>query len=592
MCTICSQMDPTRMDCAYFTGFVAKTVDEVSASSAGTTAQLADFLVDGYWGGARRAFVQSDITVDVSALTAAGQRLARAAMEAWEMVADITFTEVRGSADITFDDYASGAGTAIATIGTEIVYSETNISSSWLGTYGTEYDSYSLQTYIHELGHALGLGHQGAYNNGATYGRDETFANDSWQMSVMSYFSQSDNTSVNASFAYVVTPMMADIVAIQTLYGAPDAGSPTAGNSTWGATSNLGGYLETLFGLMFDGTGNPALYYGDPVALTIYDVSGNDTLDLTPSTDNNSVSLVSGSFSSIGGLRNNVGITADTVIENARGGSGNDRIIGNAVANLLQGNGGNDTIVGGAGNDTLYGSTGDDTLKGEGGADTLGGGSGNDQLWGGGAADLVFAGAGHDTVGGGDGHDDIWAGQGDDLIYGGTGNDTIGAGHGADRAWTSEGADLVYGGDGNDALGGGASNDTLWGGDDDDALYGGADDDALYGGAGNDNLWGTEGNDTLTGGAGNDTLGGGGGADVLVFAAGSGMDTVVGFADDVDTLRLNDNLWGGTLTAAQVVARYAATSGTVTVFDFGNGDTITLNGIADASALIDDITIV
>lgn len=51
----------------------------------------------------------------------------------------------------------------------------------------------------------------------------------------------------------------------------------------------------------------------------------------------------------------------NVTIENAVGGSGNDTIIGNAVANKL---------VGGAGNDTLQGGGADDTLDGGAGIDT------------------------------------------------------------------------------------------------------------------------------------------------------------------------------------------------------------------------------
>ena len=48
-------------------------------------------------------------------------------------------------------------------------------------------------------------------------------------------------------------------------------------------------------------------------------------------------------------------IAFGVVIEDARGGSGADRITGNEVDNLLSGNGGNDVIDGGGGNDTaLY----------------------------------------------------------------------------------------------------------------------------------------------------------------------------------------------------------------------------------------------
>ena len=59
-----------------------------------------------------------------------------------------------------------------------------------------------------------------------------------------------------------------------------------------------------------------------------------------------------------------------SLIEDVKGGSGNDKITGNQVANMLYGNGGNDILTGDAGNDTLIGGTGADRLSGGTGTDT------------------------------------------------------------------------------------------------------------------------------------------------------------------------------------------------------------------------------
>jgi glycerophosphoryl diester phosphodiesterase len=64
-------------------------------------------------------------------------------------------------------------------------------------------------------------------------------------------------------------------------------------------------------------------------------------------------------------------LTAINTIENAIGGLGNNRLIGNTLNNLLDGGAGNDTLAGGAGNDTLVGGLGTDNLIG---------GAGNDQF--------------------------------------------------------------------------------------------------------------------------------------------------------------------------------------------------------------------
>jgi hypothetical protein len=72
------------------------------------------------------------------------------------------------------------------------------------------------------------------------------------------------------------------------------------------------------------------------------------------------------------------------------GGTGNDKLNGDAAANTLLGFAGNDTIKGGSGNDVLIGDLGIDKLEGGAGNDTLDGGLGNDVLTGGAGADIFL----------------------------------------------------------------------------------------------------------------------------------------------------------------------------------------------------------
>ncbi|MFT5623567.1 MAG: serralysin [Lentimonas sp.] len=558
---------------------------------------LATYLTDGYWednGTSRAAYSTGDITVNLTGLTAQGKQLARWALEGWEVVADLSFTEVVSGGQMTFDDNQPGGfSTSITSSGT-IVSSTVNVQSSWLTAYGSSIDTFSFFAYIHEIGHALGLGHQGNYNGAATYGVDNTFGNDSTQLSVMSYFTQSANPSVFASEAVTVSPMMVDIIAMQDLYGVPDSTGATAGDTTWGANTNLGG----VFGLL-DGNAPSSSYDGDAIAFTIYDQGGTDTVDLSLSTANNRIDLNDESFSDVNGLIGNVAIARGTEIENVISGSGNDTITGNELGNEIRGGSGNDNVMGEdgfdvlhgeLGLDTLYGGKGNDTLYGGGWNDSLVGGEGNDFLRGDNADDTLYGGEGNDVLGGRLHNDLLYGEAGDDGLWGGSGNDTLDGGDDNDTLGGGDDADLLRGGKGNDDLRGGGGADTLFGGDGDDILLGAFNGNLLYGDGGNDTIIGGLLNDTVDGGAdndvmyggwGDDSFTGGTGADTFVFGGTFGQDTVSDFnAGENDLLKLNDALWFddyGALTKTEMLSMFGSTVGADLVLTFG-AEKLTLVG--------------
>lgn len=231
--------------------------------------------------------------------------------------------------------------------------------------------------------------------------------------------------------------------------------------------------------------------------------------------------------------------------------------------NVLSGNdiavsyGGNDLLLGGRGNDLMFAGAGADTMRGGNGADSLVGDKGNDRIFGGAGNDILIGGAGNDR------------------ILGGANFDTISGDGGADRLFGGNRADDISGGAGRDRLFGQLGNDTLDGG-----LLG----DRLFGGGGADKLFGRRGNDRLDGGNGNDLLVGNAGADTFVFRDGSDFDRIRDFKG-VDTLLLDENLWGGGLTAQQVINRFQTDTDRL---DFGDGDVVRVNGV-DVSTIADQI---
>jgi serralysin len=335
-----------------------------AAKPVATITQLANYLTTGFWQynyTIAHHWAATTISYNISGLTSTEQFLAQSALNAWHQVANVSFVQTTGAANITFNH--NGSMTAFETdnySGSGIISSATiDISADWITSDGGAYDgktgidSYSYQTYIHEIGHALGLGHQGPYNGSASYATGATYANDTWQYSIMSYFQQS--FYAGSSSRYVITPQMADIAAVAAIYGA--------------ATTRTG---DTVYG--FHNTGG-SIYdftaYNQAPALTIYDSGGSDTLDCSGYTAAQLIDLRPGAFSSVGGLTNNIGIATSTVIETGIGGSGNDTMIANDLGCTLIGNAGSDTLTGGSGNDRLVGGTGVDLLTGGGGTDTF-----------------------------------------------------------------------------------------------------------------------------------------------------------------------------------------------------------------------------
>lgn len=505
---------------------------------------LADYLAAGYWaevGEPAHEWATGDLTVDLSGLTAAGRSLARMALDGWAMVADLSFAEVVDPlAEILFRDDEAGAwSSSVWWEGPDdrLDFADVNVGLDWLATYGTAVGGYGFQTYLHEVGHALGLGHAGNYNGSAGFDGQAKFQNDSWQLSLMSYFDQDQNPYVAASFAWVITPQMADILAIQSKYGLPEDG-PSFGDTVWGLGSTLGTYLDAVFQGAGAGLRN--------LAMTIWDPSGVDSIDFSNDSYAQTVDLRPGLFSSTYGEKGNLGIAGDTVIENYAAGSGSDFVRGNDAANRLALNGGDDTAYGGLGADRLLGGAGADSLFGEAGGDRLEGGSGNDRLNGGTEDDLLIGGAGADALTGGSGIDTASYEGATAAVRAALDAALTGLG---DAAGDSFAADIenLLGSAFADTLRGNALGNLIQGGDGADALHGRSGADRLEGGGGADKLYGGGAADLLWGGAGGDTFAFAAAADSTVAAS----DVIADFEDGIDRISLSAIDANGGMTGNQ-----------------------------------------
>lgn len=374
--------------------------------------------------------------------------------------------------------------------------------------------------------------------------------------------------------------------------------------------------------------------HGDDGNDTLHGGPGNDTLDGGEGDD-----IINGGFDDdfILGRNGNDVIAGSGGNDNINAGNGDDIVTAGMGA---------DRVVDGAGTDSYHLESGDDTFRVIDailGDDVADGGAGYDTLdlsdfasfanvfvdleagtlrYSTGASDIVTsfealihtdtggridgsaeaniitAAGGNDTVFAGAGDDVITGDAGNDRLYGQDGADMIDGGIGDDRILGDQGDDNLIGSDGNDSLIGGTGMDTLEGGNGDDRLVGDDGNDLLLGGNGNDRLIGGNGEDRYDGGLGNDILVDSGldmATDTFVFMDGTGDDQILNYDQGDSILELDSALWGGGLTAQQVINQYVFinSSGTRVFFNFGDDSITLINGDGfDLSTLVEDLLII
>ncbi len=142
----------------------------------------------------------------------------------------------------------------------------------------------------------------------------------------------------------------------------------------------------------------------------------------------------------------------------------------------------------------------------------------------------------------------------------------------ANRIIGGKGHDTLNGFAGDDRLFGGVGSDRLDGGAGSDVLNGAAGNDVAFGGAGADKIIGGGGIDRLNGGSGNDWFRGGADRDIFIFAEGADRDVVKDFTPGTDRI----NLRAFDFASVTEVLNLATQTSRGTVFDFGDGDRLTL----------------
>ena len=271
------------------------------------------------------------------------------------------------------------------------------------------------------------------------------------------------------------------------------------------------------------GSGSDTADFSDKSsALTITLNAGKSTVNV----DGEAVTLIS--IENLKGGSGSDKLAGDSAANVLAGGSGNDVLKGGAGSDILEGGDGSDTadfsdkataltitlntasttVQMGSESDTLVSienliaGRGNDTLIGDSSANILNGGLGNDTLSSGGGDDQLIGGSGNDIY--------IISGSSSALIVESSnqGTDTVQVDQNFSLATISNIENLTLTGTATQGTGNNVNN----------TINGNTQDNRLDGGAGNDILLGGDGSDVLVGGSGNDTLDGGSGIDSIDYS--------------------------------------------------------------------------
>jgi len=310
-------------------------------------------------------------------------------------VCGLSFTKTnKANADIRFAqatsiDYSDGTGAHTPGNGTaegnppDPSFAVVGQGDCWFNV-GNYSPTPALGTYtysaglMHELGHSVGLKHGHVTQTGHGHLFPKLPADhDSYEYSIMTYHQYvGDVTPGDNAPDHPTSLMQDDIAALQYIYGADY--HTRHGNTTYTWDSHTG---EMSINGQRQGT-----HVHNKVLLTIWDGGGHDTYDFSNYNSKVKVNLNPGAWTKLkssqfadlgdghmarGNIANALLYEGNTksLIEDAKGGDGNDKIVGNKIANKLYGGKGADDLRGGKGKDLLDGGRGGDELNGGDGKD-------------------------------------------------------------------------------------------------------------------------------------------------------------------------------------------------------------------------------
>ena len=301
---------------------------------------------------------ECNVAGEAKALNQPQREAIREALNYMETVGNVDFVEVNYTADARNATMTFGAADLPPGVAAWAYFSNGEVDNGksakpgdvWFDTDPGNFDpdvnfeaglgSAFRFTAYHEIGHAVGFKHP--------FDGDPVLSifSDFSYNTVMSYSQDSVHNPLGQSHPeQPSTFSLWDNVELQNLYGDNTTHRPD----------------NDHYGNFFSGSYPHFISNDESHQTVLNDTGGFDTFNYSNHTADESIDLRQGQFSTVNGVPLTVRIQYGTVIENARGGAGNDTIRGNETPNLLFGNAGDDILRAGGDNDINRGGAGADT---------------------------------------------------------------------------------------------------------------------------------------------------------------------------------------------------------------------------------------